>query len=202
MKTSIVLTDTFEKVGSRDWMPPWAHTGARIDDVNPSFDVFSLGKLVWSMLSGQTVLPYWYWRKEQYDLCKLFPTESGMALVNQEILSVSVVEEERSCVTDGGQLLERVDAVIEALKAGGAIVGDETIICKVCGQGRYKLLFDKQLRKLAVEEHDTKQVPVHSSYYSRGGRSDLTVRLGRCGHCGNLALFNFPDGQALPAWHS
>jgi len=32
------LTDTYENVGSRDWMPGWA-MGMRMDDVRPSFDV-------------------------------------------------------------------------------------------------------------------------------------------------------------------
>lgn len=39
------ISGTFENVGSRDWMPGWAH-GIRIDEVKPSFDVFSLGKLL------------------------------------------------------------------------------------------------------------------------------------------------------------
>jgi hypothetical protein len=29
-------TELLERVGSRDWMPPWAHTGLRVDDVKPS----------------------------------------------------------------------------------------------------------------------------------------------------------------------
>ena len=40
------LTDTYENVGSRDWMPGWA-MGMRMDEVKPNFDVFSLGKLLW-----------------------------------------------------------------------------------------------------------------------------------------------------------
>ena len=195
------LTDTFERVDSRDWMPPWAHTGARIDDVNPSFDVFSLGKLIWSMLSGQPVLPYWYWAKKQYNLCELFPAASDMALVNKEILSVSVVEEERSCVTDGGQLLNRVDAVIEALKASGSVVGDETISCKVCGRGHYKILFGEELRTLVVPSNDSNQ-RMSTFYDLLRSSSVLTVRVACCGHCGNLALFNFSDGDTFPAWQS
>jgi hypothetical protein len=31
------LTDTFEKVGTSAWMPPWAMTTARIDEVTPAF---------------------------------------------------------------------------------------------------------------------------------------------------------------------
>jgi hypothetical protein len=39
----------------RDWMPAWAQ-GVRIEDIRPSFDVFTLGKLLWSLVSGQPKL--------------------------------------------------------------------------------------------------------------------------------------------------
>lgn len=37
------ITDTYENVGSRDWMPGWA-MGLQLDEVHPAFDVFGLGK--------------------------------------------------------------------------------------------------------------------------------------------------------------
>lgn len=33
------VTDSYENVGSRDWMPGWA-MGMKIEDIKPSFDVF------------------------------------------------------------------------------------------------------------------------------------------------------------------
>ena len=52
----IRLSDTFENVGSRDWMPGWA-LSMRLEDIKPSFDVFSLGKVLWSMVSGKLPAP-------------------------------------------------------------------------------------------------------------------------------------------------
>ena len=46
------LTLTFENVGTRDFQPPWSHA-MRLADVQPTFDVFSLGKVLWAMVSGQ-----------------------------------------------------------------------------------------------------------------------------------------------------
>ena len=37
------LSDTFENVGSRDWMPGWAYS-VRVQDVRPSFDLFLSAK--------------------------------------------------------------------------------------------------------------------------------------------------------------
>ncbi len=50
------LSATFENVGSRDWMPGWAYS-VRIEAVKPAFDVFSLGKVLWAMISTKPVLP-------------------------------------------------------------------------------------------------------------------------------------------------
>jgi tRNA A-37 threonylcarbamoyl transferase component Bud32 len=45
------LTATDEVVGPRWFMPPEAETG-RLDEPTASFDVYSLGKVIWTMLSG------------------------------------------------------------------------------------------------------------------------------------------------------
>ena len=71
------LSDTLENVGSRDWMPAWA-MGMRVDDIKPSFDVFSLGKLIWSMVSGRQILPLWYHHRPQFELEEMFPEDSSV----------------------------------------------------------------------------------------------------------------------------
>lgn len=43
------VTDTFEKAGTSDWMPTWAQGRFRLDQVKPSFDVFSR----WRKFFGQ-----------------------------------------------------------------------------------------------------------------------------------------------------
>ncbi len=42
------VTLTGERVGPRDYMPPWANLGARHENVHPKDDVYMLGKLLWS----------------------------------------------------------------------------------------------------------------------------------------------------------
>jgi serine/threonine protein kinase len=46
------LTETYERVGSRDWMAPWANQGRRLADVNATFDVFPLAKVLWAWCLG------------------------------------------------------------------------------------------------------------------------------------------------------
>lgn len=64
------VMETYKNVGSRDWMPGWA-MGIRVEDVKPSFDVFSLGKLFWSMLSGRPKLQPWYHHRDEFELEKM-----------------------------------------------------------------------------------------------------------------------------------
>ena len=90
------LTETFERVGTRDWMAPWANLGVRIDDVKPTFDVFPLGKVLWCMVSGQRLLPLWYFddqKYNQYRLTTLLPGVPHLDTIN-DILRRCVVQHE------------------------------------------------------------------------------------------------------------
>ena len=131
------LTDTFERVGARDWMAPWANTGMRIEDVKPSFDVFPLGKVLWSMISGVPVLPFWYHNRDHCNLEKLFPDDPDMAVINS-ILNHCIVEDEATCLPSAAELLQRVDDSLRILRLGGQILeGREPTRCRICGKGQY-----------------------------------------------------------------
>jgi len=54
------LTTTLERVGTTYWMAPWAYKNERLDvaAINPSLDVYPLGKVLWSMISGRNGFPY------------------------------------------------------------------------------------------------------------------------------------------------
>ena len=108
------ITETFENVGSRDWMPGWA-MGMRLVDVRPNFDVFSLGKLLWSMISGDRVLQLWYHRRPQFDLAQRFQDDESIAFA-QAILDQTVVENPEKCLVDASKLLALVDWTIGALR--------------------------------------------------------------------------------------
>jgi len=131
------LTDTFERVGARDWMAPWADTGVRIDDVKLSFDVFSPGKVLWSMVSGRPRLPLWYYARDEHNVEKLFPGEPNMAVINV-VLKRCVVENERDCLPTAKELQECVDEWLRTLRGGGQLLEDGAPrYCQTCGKGRY-----------------------------------------------------------------
>jgi serine/threonine protein kinase len=110
------LTDEYEKVGTRDWMAPWAHTGHRVDEVNKTFDVFPLGKLLWAMVSGERILPpYRTHRSPGFKLEELFKGRPGMEQINS-ILDKCIVTEEEDCLMSALPLRDMVAETIEILE--------------------------------------------------------------------------------------
>ena len=77
------VTELLEKVGSRDWMPPWTHTGWRLENVPANFDVYALAKVLWAMIAGQLFLPREFWSRPEYDLRRMFPNSPEMAIINE-----------------------------------------------------------------------------------------------------------------------
>jgi serine/threonine protein kinase len=130
------LTDTLENVGSRDWMPAWA-SGARIEEIRPTFDVFSLGKVLWAMVSGKPFLRLWYFNDPEFDIEIMFPNAKELRWITS-ILERTVVQHEANCLKDANELLTQVDEVIDALRHGGQTLrrNDMAIRCVVCRTGR------------------------------------------------------------------
>ena len=82
------VSETYENVGSRDWMPAWA-MGMRLEDIRPTFDVYALAKVLWSMIAGKTKMLLWYYNEQGNDLTKLFPHDENMLWINRLAVSSS-----------------------------------------------------------------------------------------------------------------
>ena len=125
------LSGTNQNVGSRDWMPPWA-MGMRVDNIKPSFDVFSLGNVFWNLVSGEKILRLHYFDNPEHNVEQMFPKSADMKWATR-ILKKCVVEHETDCLQDAGALLEIVDEVINVLKHGGQLLRkDDPIRCVIC----------------------------------------------------------------------
>ncbi|MGA2254787.1 MAG: protein kinase [Thermoguttaceae bacterium] len=177
------LSGTIENVGTRDWMPAWA-TGMKIEDVKPTFDVFSLGKVLWAMLSGKPFLRLWYWEDPEFNLEQLFPQCPYIGLANQ-LLAKSVVQHERDCLPNASRLLSEVDKMLLIIQREGEILGDGIKRhCRVCGVGDYVL---------APED-------LYANSFQRPAHNGV-LKVFTCNHCGHVQMFLFPNETLLPAWH-
>src|SRR6266852_4118294 len=171
------VSETFENVGSRDWMPGWA-MGMRLQDVRPSFDIFPLGKLLWSMVSGQPKLQLWYHHEDGFELEKMFPLSQDI-LWARLILDECIVEKEKDCLLSAKELLAIVDTVLHALERHSQVIGkDVRRVCNVCGLGEYQEI-SKDALALAQSFH-----------------------IFRCRHCGHSEFFYTGGGTAPVAWTS
>lgn len=178
------LSDTIENVGSRDWMPPWA-TGRRLDQVEPNFDVFSLGKTIWSMVANKPILPFWYHRKAEFDLQHMFNKTPEMEFINR-LLDKCIVEDEADCWPDASWLRVQIDDTLRALELGADPIGVRRP-CRVCGFGEYHPFTDfggeyrTRITNFGLTPH--------------GGAS---FKIFICSHCGHVQLF-FGNGETPPA---
>ena len=120
------LSGTVDNVGTHAWMPPWVMEVR--EDISPAFDVFSLAKVMWWMISGKGVLPLWYYNDNRFNLEHIFPGSSLMKQVNT-VLAKCLVEKEASCLIDASQLLSEVDNC-------------KSMVCQKCRKGSYEILSD------------------------------------------------------------
>ena len=180
------ISDTLENVGSRDWMPFWA-TSIRIEDILPNFDVFSLGKVLWMMLSTTPILQLWYYRKDQFNLEKMFPNDPAMKLINN-LLDKCIVEEPENCIDDASKLLQEIDTTIASIESGIEAFDSKTDRkCKVCGTGIYKNIANR------------KQDAILN--FGLNPLGDRSFKIYTCSYCGNVQLFYFPKDKNPKAWN-
>jgi hypothetical protein len=159
-------------------MPVWAHN-QRLENVKSTFDVFTLGKLLWVMIAGRPPFPVWHF---EYDLRKLFADVAAMRYAHR-ILEIAVVEDEGDCLSTGEDFLYQVDEAIAALESSGQMPSMvKPKKCRFCGIGTYSETRDFQNSNLF--NVDDRRV-----WY-------------RCGECGHLESFFFEGGKAPSAWET
>ncbi len=162
------ISKTWENVGRGDWMPAWAMS-SRIEEIEPSFDVFCLGKLLWSMVSGSPNLPLWHYEQQEFNLETKFPHRHSIRLANY-LFSKCIVESEKDCLPDATALLEKVDEVLSLIDSQADVLDPKLKRqCKVCGKGNY-------------EEADA------TSYFVKPVGKRVPKML-VCDYCGNVQLF-------------
>jgi serine/threonine protein kinase len=186
------ITTTEERVGPRDYMPQWGDLGGRLENVQPNFDVYMLGKLLWCMVSGRLKLPREYHKRPAYDVTVLFPNDPYMRTIN-DILEKCVVEEPQHCLQSASELLAIVDESLATIEGGLPMLdksGRLTFPCRVCGKGFYQ------------EHNPGAQVQLTVLDAMSSPISPIRVRIFVCNVCTHYELFapNFPDEAAQKGW--
>lgn len=173
------LTLTYENVGTRDYQPAWSYS-ARLQDVNPTFDVFSLGKLLWAMISGRPSFPLWYFDDPPHDLRALV-SDRNTHFVHR-FLGKCVVQHEKQCsFKSASEMLEEIDTLIHAIETGSQVPSlHRAMSCRFCGIGNYI---------------ESEPVINDTLRHPRDKRRYFT-----CGNCGHLEMFFFARGETPSGW--
>jgi serine/threonine protein kinase len=177
------ISDTYENVGSRDWMPTWA-MGVRVEDIQPNFDVFSLGKTLWAMVSGKQKLNLWYYDEPENNVEILFPKAPYIRLAN-ELFKKCIVERARNCLPDGHSLLNEIDELLQVIALNGDKMAESGRKCRVCGRGRY-----------VKAAHQTATPTINE--FGLHPKPEVSYKIFLCDYCGNMQLFWM--GLDPPAW--
>jgi len=183
------LTD--ERVGPWQFMPPWADSDARLEEVAPNFDVYMLGKLLWCMVSGRARLPREFHRWAEHDLEKQFPGDKYMPVINS-ILDKCLVDRPEACLPSADALLKIIDENLNTIDHGVPLrnaIGEPILPCRVCGKGFYQVhLPDIRLNEV-VGADNRRLSPIH-------------LRVLVCSVCTHYAFFaaGNPDEAAARGW--
>lgn len=178
-------TETWEAVGARHFMPPEAEHG-RVEDVRPTHDVYSLGKLLYWMLAGRVFARETsYTDGGSFDLRKRV-TDPYIHLL-YEFLRRAIRVEPDERYTDAREMLGEFDKTTRRI-AMDAHVLDLSVPqhCSYCGVGRYSPV--PLTAGFGVHALDEKTI-WSQDIAGRG----MWLAL-RCDHCGNVQLF-LPEKQ-------
>lgn len=202
------LTATEEVVGSRWYCAPELRDG-RLKPGIPATaaDVYSLGKVLYWMLSGGRMFDREQHRDDEYRLGQHDPGAPEWELVNG-LLDQMIVAEPFRRTLSAEVLLLKVDGLISVIRAGGhPITLEVPHRCLFCAQGAYKVVvnglrpgsrLDRTFLQIANDEA--------SSIFGLGAPTAGVPTVPHwlimvCEACGHVQLFR-PDlgAEALKNW--
>jgi serine/threonine protein kinase len=177
---------TGESVGPRDFMPPWVLLNDQPGEINPSFDAYMLGKVLWCMVAGRLKLHREDFLHPALNVEKLWPNDPDMHIVNT-ILSKCVVPREEDCLPSAQDLWLMVGKYVEILQNNGHVFKDGVPKrCLICGVGFYQReRFERSQPRIDPNQANLR---VWS-----GGTTDiasLPVRVLICDTCGHFQFFS------------
>jgi serine/threonine protein kinase len=183
------LTFLNESVGPRHYMPPWAETEERLEDVGGNFDVYMLGKLLWCMAAGRLRLIREWHRRPEFDLTAKFPNDPHMHAINA-ILDKCLQDDPKKCLPVAGELLMVVNEHLSVMRRGGQMLSEGVPRpCRICGKGFYQPSGSTQ-----GSSAQTLALPLSESVPGGGSASwrqegPAFVQFLVCDYCRNVELF-------------
>jgi serine/threonine protein kinase len=170
------LTETQEQIGSRFYIAPECE-GGRTDQVSEAIDIYSLGKILYYLLSPGKIFPRELYRDPRYDLAKV-REDPYMERFNR-ILDSMVRENPEEREKDIDALAKRIrsetGAYLQQLPVAGV---SGTYKCLFCGIGTYQQVAPKE----SASQHNL-------GYFQEGNIGNEQFAFLECSVCGNSQRF-------------
>lgn len=161
------LTETMEQVGSRFYMAP-EFEGGRAGDVTAKADTYSLGKILYFMLTGRHIAREAF--RGDNELSNILQ-DSQVRYITDRILQNSIVE--NPSMRADVKSLRETSVLIRRLMTEHYYPGREGSHCRFCGEGRYSSAKHANIRVR------------YPGIVEKTEQFDLVI----CDHCGNIQWF-------------
>lgn len=163
-------TETMEAVGARWYMAPELAEG-RLSEVTARADIYSLGKLLYWILTGN-IFDRERHRTERNNILNYFPVDETMENVNL-LLDRMIVEDYRSRYADAPTVAGHFRALRRLVSGGYPALSVHPRLCRYCGRDVYEQLDEgATLRNMGI-------------HAAPGNRWTIY----RCNTCGHLLQF-------------
>ncbi len=170
------LTETLEQVGSRFYMAPECEEG-RTDLIGKATDLYSLGKVLYHLLSGARVFPRELHRTPRYDLATIRSDPFMEAF--SRILDSMIVHDPKQRAEEVDAMAKKVTDAVTAYEGRFPIAGaKDTYKCVFCRVG----LYEQVLPKPGANAHNL-------GYSDEGRVSNEHFVFLECQNCGNSQRF-------------
>jgi serine/threonine protein kinase len=180
------LTEMTEAVGGRLFMAPELEDG-RYEDAQPVADIYSLGKILYWLVSNKMIFSREKHRDEKYDLTRSDRT-AGIAFVYHLLDGAITHTPSERRYSDATSLAFAVQEIIERIAVmAHAIDRSVPQDCTYCGVGNYQPIIDgtPQDKEFEWKAYQLGIEIKNVAPYSRGHKWLIMA----CDYCGNLQWF-------------
>lgn len=184
-------TSTSEAVGPRFYMAPELEDG-KIETILEKSDVYSLGKILYWLISEKKIFSREKHRNEQYDLTKINPTRLDLYLIF-ELLDKMVTSDEKLRMDNLNEVNSELNKIINKIMNNyNTIDYKAPQKCIYCGEGNYQLrVWEGIGSKFRTEINNLGFDP----------RGEATMHVYVCDACGNVQLFNKDVKTVFERWN-